>query len=54
MPDINIKQAMFPPEAIVLKNPVGTAPGMYLDQDNKKIILMPGPPGRWFICTKMR
>lgn len=44
MPEINLKQAMFPPEAIVLKNPLGTAPGMYLDKNNKVIVLLPGPP----------
>lgn len=44
MPEINLKQAMFPPEAIVLKNPIGTAPGMYLDMNNKVIALLPGPP----------
>ncbi|HEX3010625.1 MAG TPA: competence/damage-inducible protein A [Syntrophomonadaceae bacterium] len=30
MPEINLKQAMFPPESIILKNAYGTAPGMYL------------------------
>ncbi len=44
MPESNIKQAMFPPESIILKNPLGTAPGMYLKKDNKVIILLPGPP----------
>ncbi|MEN6463242.1 MAG: CinA family nicotinamide mononucleotide deamidase-related protein, partial [Syntrophomonas sp.] len=45
MPEINLKQAMFPPEAIVLKNPLGTAPGMYLNKNNKVVVLLPGPPG---------
>ncbi|MGI5920269.1 MAG: competence/damage-inducible protein A [Syntrophomonadaceae bacterium] len=44
MPEINLKQAMFPPEAIVLKNPLGTAPGMYLRKNDKVIVLLPGPP----------
>lgn len=44
MPEINLKQAMFPPEALVLSNPLGTAPGMYLKRDDKVIALLPGPP----------
>jgi len=44
MPESNIKQAMFPPEAVILKNERGTAPGMYLKQDSKLLILLPGPP----------
>ncbi len=44
MPEINLKQAMFPEQAEVLLNPNGTAPGMYLHQGNKWLILLPGPP----------
>jgi nicotinamide-nucleotide amidase len=44
MPEINLKQAMFPAEAIVLKNALGTAPGMYLKKNDKVVILLPGPP----------
>lgn len=44
MPDINLRQAMFPPEAIVLPNLVGTAPGMYLPKKEKLLVLLPGPP----------
>ncbi|HQA49934.1 MAG TPA: competence/damage-inducible protein A [Syntrophomonadaceae bacterium] len=44
MPEINLKQAMFPPQASVIPNHYGTAPGMYLPLDNKVIICMPGPP----------
>lgn len=44
MPDINLRQAMFPEEAIVLANSKGTAPGMYLQKNDKTIILLPGPP----------
>ncbi len=44
MTDSNRKQAMFPPQATVLKNRLGTAPGMYLAQDGKVLILLPGPP----------
>ncbi|MEN6349039.1 MAG: competence/damage-inducible protein A [Syntrophomonas sp.] len=44
MPERNLKQAMFPPEAIILKNDMGTAPGMYLNKNGKIVILLPGPP----------
>lgn len=44
MPDSNIKQAMFPPEAVILRNQRGTAPGMYLKKDDRLIVLLPGPP----------
>jgi nicotinamide-nucleotide amidase len=44
MPEINLKQAMFPKEAVVLKNDLGTAPGMYLNKNGKLFILLPGPP----------
>ena len=43
--DENIKQAMFPKEAIVLKNPAGTAPGgIFTSKTGTKFIIMPGPP----------
>jgi nicotinamide-nucleotide amidase len=45
MPEINLRQAMFPTEAIALRNRVGTAPGMYLQKKHKTVILLPGPPG---------
>lgn len=44
MPEINLKQAMFPREATILSNPWGSAPGMYLRKNEKIIILLPGPP----------
>lgn len=40
----NRKQAMVPQGAIILHNPIGTAPGLILDKDERRIILMPGPP----------
>jgi nicotinamide-nucleotide amidase len=45
MPEINLRQAMFPTEAIALRNRAGTAPGMYLQKKRKTVILLPGPPG---------
>lgn len=40
----NIKQAYLPCNAIPLVNEVGTAPGIYIEWNDKKIILLPGPP----------
>ena len=42
--DNNKKQAMIPEGAIVLENFCGTAPGIIIEEDNRRIILMPGPP----------
>ena len=45
MPEINLKQAMFPAQATIITNTYGTAPGMYLPlKNNQVIICMPGPP----------
>lgn len=44
MTDNNWKQAMMPEEAIVLPNPNGTAPGVIIEAENAKVILLPGPP----------
>jgi nicotinamide-nucleotide amidase len=44
MPEINERQAMVPAGAIVLPNPRGTAPGLWIDSDDHIIILLPGPP----------
>ena len=40
----NKKQAMIPEGAIILENFCGTAPGIIIEEDDKRIILMPGPP----------
>jgi nicotinamide-nucleotide amidase len=43
--DNNLKQALFPRDAIVLDNDIGTAPGCIItSKNNTKIILLPGPP----------
>ncbi len=44
MPDINQRQAFFLTGAEELDNPVGTAPGQFLDLDHCKLFLLPGPP----------
>lgn len=42
--DINKKQAIFPEDAIILKNPKGTAPGCIIESDKTKFVLLSGPP----------
>lgn len=44
MPESNVRQAMLPADAIILKNECGTAPGVILEHDTKTIIHLPGPP----------
>ncbi len=40
----NLKQAMIPEGAMVLKNNNGTAPGFMVKTDDNMIIVLPGPP----------
>lgn len=40
----NIKQAYFPEGSIILPNNHGTAPGCALEENNKVLIVLPGPP----------
>lgn len=44
MKSSNNKQAYFPKDSMKLENDLGTAPGVYFKVDDKKIILLPGPP----------
>ena len=44
MPERNSRQAMVIDGAEVLPNPNGTAPGLYLEEGNCSIALLPGPP----------
>jgi nicotinamide-nucleotide amidase len=44
MPEINARQAFVIEGAEVLPNLVGTAPGIYYDDGNCKVLLLPGPP----------
>ena len=44
MPQINVKQALVPVGATVLPNPRGTAPGLWVEDGKRVVILMPGPP----------
>ncbi|AFS78551.1 competence damage-inducible protein A [Gottschalkia acidurici 9a] len=40
----NVKQAYVPNNSIVLENSKGTAPGFFIKEDKRVIILLPGPP----------
>jgi nicotinamide-nucleotide amidase len=44
MPINNLKQATLIPSAIALPNPLGSAPGWWVEKDGKIIISLPGPP----------
>ncbi|HEY1483769.1 MAG TPA: competence/damage-inducible protein A [Candidatus Acidoferrum sp.] len=44
MPEVNLRQAMVPEGAEVLENPRGTAPGLWLEDRDRMIALLPGPP----------
>ncbi|MBQ7792734.1 MAG: CinA family nicotinamide mononucleotide deamidase-related protein, partial [Clostridia bacterium] len=42
--ETNKRQAFVPEGATVLHNDNGTAPGLWMEQDEKILILLPGPP----------
>jgi nicotinamide-nucleotide amidase len=44
MPPNNVRQAHVPTGAVVLPNPVGTAPGLWIDAGERAVVLLPGPP----------
>jgi nicotinamide-nucleotide amidase len=44
MPEVNRRQAMVPDGALVLDNPNGTAPGLWIESGGKGVVLLPGPP----------
>lgn len=44
MPENNRRQAMVPRGAILLDNPNGTAPGLWLERGKTTMVLLPGPP----------
>lgn len=43
-PDSNKQQALFPAGATIISNPNGTASGCMLQNDDKWIFMLPGPP----------
>jgi nicotinamide-nucleotide amidase len=44
MPERNIKQALLIPSARSISNKMGTAPGWFIEHNEKIIVAMPGPP----------
>jgi nicotinamide-nucleotide amidase len=44
MPESNLRQALRVPSAEALPNPVGSAPGWWVDRDGSVVVLMPGVP----------
>ena len=48
MPESNVKQATLIASASILPNPVGTAPGWWVERDGHVIVAMPGVPGEMF------
>jgi nicotinamide-nucleotide amidase len=44
MPQRNIRQAMVTPSVVPVSNPLGTAPGWWVEKDGKMLAAMPGPP----------
>lgn len=58
MPERNVKQATLVRSARALPNPVGTAPGWWVERDGRIIITMPGVPSEmtrmWTVEAKPR
>jgi nicotinamide-nucleotide amidase len=44
MPESNLRQALRVPSAEALPNPIGSAPGWWVDRDGAVVVLMPGVP----------
>jgi nicotinamide-nucleotide amidase len=44
MPVINRRQALVIDGAVVLDNPLGTAPGQFIEVGDRVVVLLPGPP----------
>jgi len=44
MAQINTRQAFVIKDSLVLPNPVGTAPGLYIDEEDCRLLLLPGVP----------
>jgi len=44
MPENNRRQAMVPRGARVIANARGSAPGLWIDHDERVVLLLPGPP----------
>lgn len=48
MPERNVKQATLIPSATSLANPLGTAPGWFVEKDGHIVVAMPGVPHEMF------
>lgn len=48
MPERNLKQATLIPSAQPLANPIGSAPGWWVEKDGRIIVAMPGVPREMF------
>ncbi len=44
MPEINRRQAMVPEGGVVIENPNGSAPGLWIEREGRVVLLLPGPP----------
>jgi nicotinamide-nucleotide amidase len=44
MPEINRRQAMVPAGARIIENTGGTAPGLWIEDGDRVVVLLPGPP----------
>lgn len=44
MPEINRRQAMVPRGAQVIPNTRGSAPGLWIEEEDRVVLLLPGPP----------
>jgi nicotinamide-nucleotide amidase len=44
MPDVNRTQALVPAGATVLPNPRGTAPGLWVEETDRVVVMLPGVP----------
>jgi nicotinamide-nucleotide amidase len=54
IPQANMKQATIIPSAQIIPNPVGTAPGWWIEKDNHIVVAMPGPPHEMQLMWKER
>ncbi|AGL00299.1 CinA family nicotinamide mononucleotide deamidase-related protein [Desulfoscipio gibsoniae] len=48
----NLKQALVPAGGRAIDNPIGTAPGIIVEQAGKTYILVPGPPSEFNMMVK--
>jgi nicotinamide-nucleotide amidase len=44
MPEVNRRQALVPQGGVPVENPLGTAPGLWLEHGSRLVIALPGPP----------